>query len=85
MIMPLILKVVVRVKKKNINIDDEDSGDDPYEGSAMEIENEILNDINYLTMDHVKSAEHTLQNQNSSSRLGSIYYIIIFTIILFFF
>uniref|UniRef100_A0A0K0E0D6 Glypican n=1 Tax=Strongyloides stercoralis TaxID=6248 RepID=A0A0K0E0D6_STRER len=72
-------------EEKNINIDDEDSGDDPYEGSAMEIENEILNDINYLTMDHVKSAEHTLQNQNSSSRLGSIYYIIIFTIILFFF
>ncbi|CEF61983.1 Dally-like [Strongyloides ratti] len=68
----------------SIDDDDEDDDNDPYEGSAMEIENEILNDIRYLTMDHVKSAEQILQNQNSSSKILVFYHLFGLYILSFF-
>uniref|UniRef100_A0A0N5CDT8 Glypican-6-like n=1 Tax=Strongyloides papillosus TaxID=174720 RepID=A0A0N5CDT8_STREA len=68
-------------EQRSINIDDEDDGKDVYEGSAMEIENEILNDIRYLTMDDVKSAEHTSQGQNTSSEKVPFFYLLSLSIL----
>uniref|UniRef100_A0A0N4ZQQ0 Glypican-6-like n=1 Tax=Parastrongyloides trichosuri TaxID=131310 RepID=A0A0N4ZQQ0_PARTI len=68
----------------NILGDDEDD-EDIYEGSAMEIEEEILNDIRYLTMNDVTSAEHKSNITNPSSKLSKITSMLIILVIYHFF